>query len=106
MIIGFASGIEAEELPWVTPQAVLRNFSLGGVLLSYGESPPIGYGTNMTPYSVGLQVQERLVEMLRAGQIRPLVTETYDYAKLPEALLRMEDRSTVGRVVVDFASGS
>jgi NADPH:quinone reductase len=108
LIIGFASGIEAEEVPMVNGRKLcFGSFSLVGVMLAYGETPPIGYGTNMTPYSVGLQVHERLVEMLRAGQIRPLVSEAYDYTELPEALLRMEDRGTVGRVVMDFAaSGS
>ncbi len=103
LVVGFASGIEAEEVPMVNGRKLcFGGFSLVGVMLAYGESPPIGYGTNMTPYSVGLQVHERLVGMLRAGQIRPLVSETYGYTKLPQALLRMEDRGTVGRVVVDF----
>lgn len=104
LVIGFASGIEAEEVPMVNGRKLcFGSFSVVGVMLGYGDNPPLGSGTNLTPYSVGLEVHEHLVEMLRAGQIRPLVSETYDYTKLPEALLRMEERDTVGRVVMDFA---
>ena len=82
------------------------SFSLVGVMLGYGDNPPLGSGTNLTPHSVGQEIHDRLVGMLRAGQIRPLVSEVRDYLELPQALLSMEERNTVGRVVMDFASGS
>ena len=40
MIIGFASAIEAEDEPTVTPRALcFGNVSIGGVLLSYRDDP-------------------------------------------------------------------
>jgi hypothetical protein len=44
--------------------------------------------------------------MLRAGQIKPLVSEVRSYLELPQSLLAMEERNTVGRIVMDFGSGS
>ena len=107
LIIGFASGIEAEEVPMVNGRKLcFGSFSLVGVMLGYGDNPPLGSGTNLTPHAVGQEIHDKLVGMLRAGQIRPLVSEVRDYVELPQALLGMEDRNTVGRVVMNFGAGS
>ena len=78
------------------------NISLLGVILSYRNPKAMlpGSGFNPTPPEVGQQVHERLVEMLRAGRIRPLVGKTVPFVELPAALDQMEDRATVGRVVI------
>ena len=49
---------------------------------------------------IGRQVQERLVEMLAAGTIHPVVGATVPFEGLPVALEEMEARRTVGRTVV------
>jgi NADPH2:quinone reductase len=101
LIIGFASGIEAEEIPMVNGRALcFGNFSLVGVILAYGEAPPPGSGFNPTPYPVAKKIHDHLVDMLRAGTIRTLVSETVPFEQLPQALDRMEARATVGRIVV------
>jgi NADPH2:quinone reductase len=101
LIIGFASGIEAEEIPMVNGRALcFGNFSLVGVILAYGEAPPPGSGFNPTPYPVAKKIHDHLVDMLRAGTIRTLVSETVPFEQLPQALDRMEERATVGRIVV------
>ncbi|HEX4016052.1 MAG TPA: NADPH:quinone oxidoreductase family protein [Frankiaceae bacterium] len=103
LIIGFASGIEAEEIPMVNGRALcFGNFSLVGVILSYGEAPPPGSGYNPTPYPIAKGIHEHLVELLRAGKIRTLVSETVPFQELPQALDRMEERATVGRIVVQI----
>ena len=62
LVIGFASGIEAEEMPIVNGRKLcFGSFSLVGVMLGYGDNPPLGSGTNLTPHSVGLQMHEHLV---------------------------------------------
>jgi len=111
LIIGFASGIEAEEVPMVSGRAFcFGNFDVVGVILTYhdddvrpgGDWPlPVPVPRfNPTPVSVGRQVQAHLVELLDAGAIRPLVGEVVPFEALPDALDRMEARTTTGRIVV------
>jgi NADPH2:quinone reductase len=49
-------------------------------------------------------VHVHLVDLLRAGKIRPIVGEVVSFDRLPEALEKMEARSTMGRVVVQIGS--
>ena len=104
MLIGFASAIEAEDEPTVTPRALcFGNVSIGGVLLSYRIDPSVtkrGAGFNVVPRSVGDEIQRSLVALLDAGKIRPVIGRTVDFADLPAALDEMEERRTVGRTVV------
>ena len=104
MLIGFASAIEAEDEPTVTPRALcFGNVSIGGVLLSYRIDPSVtkrGAGFNVVPRSVGDEIQRSLVALLDAGKIRPVIGRTVDFADLPAALDEMEERKTVGRTVV------
>jgi NADPH2:quinone reductase len=103
LVIGFASGIEAEEVPMVNGRALcFGNFSLVGVILAYGDPVAPGSGFNPTPYSVAKQVHEHLVDLLRGGQLRPLVSKTVPFEQLPQALDEMESRATTGRVVVQI----
>ncbi len=101
LVVGFASGIEAEEVPMVNGRALcFGNFSLVGVILAYSRPGPAGFGFNPTPPEIGKEIHEKLVGMLRDGKIRPLVGKVVDFERLPEALDEMEARSTTGRVVV------
>jgi NADPH:quinone reductase len=103
LVVGFASGIEAEEVPMVNGRMLcFGNFSLVGVILAYMDPAlvPPGSGFNATPPEIGNQIQRELVELLRGGQIKPLVGDTYPFEALPAALEKMEDRATVGRVVI------
>lgn len=65
---------------------------------------PVGTGYNPVPRSVGEAVHEHLVELLRAGHIRPMVGGTVPYTELPAALDAMEARATIGRTVVRWRS--
>ncbi len=103
LVVGFASGIEAEEVPMVTGRTLcFGNISLVGVILAYGDPSaiPPGSGFNPTPPEIGEAVQRHLVELVAAGRIRPIVGKTVPFSELPGALEEMEDRSTVGRVVI------
>lgn len=109
LIVGFASGIEVEEIATVTPRRLcFGNYSVNGVLLSY-TSDPIAVrratGFNVMPRAVGDAVHARLCELLNAGAIRPMIGRQVDFSDLPEALDAMEDRATVGRVVVRVRPG-
>jgi len=104
LIVGFASGIEAEEVATVTPRRLcFGQFSIHGVLLSYTSDPIAARratGFNITPRAVGDAVHARLLELLDSGSIHPIVGREGDFLDLPAALDAMEDRATIGRVVV------
>jgi NADPH:quinone reductase-like Zn-dependent oxidoreductase len=104
LVIGFSSGIEAEEVPMVNGRKLcFGNISLMGVILSYRDPALVapGSGFNPVPPEVGRQIHDRLVELLEQGQIHPIVGQTVPFERLPAALDEMEDRSTTGRVVVE-----
>lgn len=107
LVIGFASGIEAEEEAWVTGrQLCFGSFSVCGVMLAYTSDPLAARrfsGFNITPRAVGEQVHAELLALLDAGAIHPVVGREVDFADLPVALDAMEDRATVGRVVVHLS---
>ena len=106
MIIGFASAIEAEDEPTVTPRSLcFGNVSIGGVLLSYRIDPTIAkraVGFNVVPRSVGDEIQRSLEALLAEGKIRPVIGRTVSFADVPAARDDMEDRKTNGRTVVLF----
>lgn len=104
MLTGFASGIEKEdEASSMTFRPLLfGNFSLGGVLLSYGDAEATrkAAGINIVPRRVGDAVQARLETLLCEGRIRPIVGREASYAELPQELERMERRETMGRTII------
>ena len=111
MVIGFASGIEAEEVPMVSGRALcFGNFDLVGVILAYVEVIAAPHVTQFAPVpvprfnpptvDVGRQVQNHLLELLAAGAIRPIIGRTVPFEEVAQALEGMESRQTVGRVVV------
>ena len=106
LVVGFASGIEAEEVPMVNGRTLcFGNISLMGVILSYRDPAlmPPGSGFNPTPREIGDEVHAHLLELLRAGRIHPLVGKTVTFEELPAALEEMEARATIGRVVVQIS---
>ena len=107
LIVGFASGIEAEEVATVTPRRLcFGQYLVHGVLLSYTSDPIAARratGFNITPRAIGDAVHARLLELLDDGAISPIIGREVDFADLPAALDAMEDRSTIGRVVVHVA---
>jgi NADPH2:quinone reductase len=111
LCVGFASGIEAEEVPMVSGRALcFGNFDLVGVILAYVDDAAAPYVTDFVPVpvprfnppttAIGQQVQARLLELLVAGSIRPIVGRTVPFERLAQALDDMESRVTVGRIVV------
>ncbi|CAB4767491.1 unannotated protein [freshwater metagenome] len=107
LIVGFASGIEAEEIATVAPRSLcFGNFSMGGVMLSYSSHASAvraATGFNITPRRTADELHARLVGLLDDGAIAPVVGEVVAFSELPVALERMEQRATIGRVVVDLA---
>jgi NADPH:quinone reductase len=111
LCVGFASGIEAEEVPMVSGRALcFGNFDLVGVILAYVPPSAVPHVGGFVPVpvprfnppttEVGHQVQAHLLRLLAAGSIRPIIGATVPFDALPEALDAMESRRSVGRIVV------
>jgi NADPH:quinone reductase-like Zn-dependent oxidoreductase len=111
-MIGFASGIEAEEVPLVAGRALcFGNFDLLGVILSYVDDALAPFVTPYAPVpvprfnpptaTIGQRVHAHLLELLDRGRIRPVVGRRVPFDGLPQALEDMEARSTTGRIVLE-----
>jgi NADPH:quinone reductase len=103
LLIGFASGIEAEDAGIVPRPVLFGNFSLCGVCHAYVDDPlqlkqAIGY--NFPSHADGERVHARVLELVRDGRVRPVVGKEVPFGGLPAALQAMAERRTVGRVVV------
>jgi NADPH2:quinone reductase len=103
MLTGFSSGIEAEDRPGPTARPLMfGNFSMGGVLLSYGDAEATrrAAGFNILPRALGDKIQAHLESLLAEGRIRPIVGREAPSADLPQELERMERRETMGRTII------
>jgi NADPH2:quinone reductase len=106
-MIGFASGIEAEDLPLtVMPRTILfASITLIGVMLAYVGDPRYenpAPGIHLLPRAIGERVQRSLEALLAEGRIRPMIGEVVGFEELPAALDRMDQRLTTGRTIVTF----
>lgn len=112
LVVGFASGIEAEEVPMVSGRALcFGNFDLVGVILSYVDAAVAPHATPFAPVPVprfnppvseiGQRIHARLLALLERGAIRPIVGQRVPFEGLARALEAMESRSTMGRIVVE-----
>ena len=112
LVIGFAGGIEAEDVPMVSGRMLcFGNFDIVGVILAYNDAPESpAWSANRTvpvlrfnppPATLGEQIHERLLGLLDAGDIRPIVGGSVPFEELPRALEEMEARTTIGRIVVE-----
>ena len=112
LVVGFASGIEAEEVPMISGRALcFGNFDVVGVILGYRDRVVGTTSTTSCPCPVprfnapsaetGQAVQAHLLELLAAGKIAPIVGKRVPFEQLPQALDEMESRATIGRIVIE-----
>lgn len=104
LIAGWSEGIELEDAHYLTPRAMAYgNFSLCGVCLVY-VNDPLGVrrtmGFNWPGRSEGQQAHATILELIRTGRIRPTVARELEFDDVPAALEDMEQRKTMGRLVV------
>ena len=103
LVVGFASGIEAEEIPMVSGRALcFGNFDIVGVILAYVDAAVVPRMTDhvqsrcpastLPTTQVGGEVQAHLLELLTAGAIRPMIGRTVPFEGLAQALDDMESR--------------
>ena len=103
LLVGFASGIEAEDEGIVPRPILFGNFDLAGVCLAYVDDPLAvkrASGHNFPSAADARRVHGELVDLLLAGELHPVVDREVPFTELPAALEAMERRDTIGRVVV------
>ena len=103
LLVGFASGIEAEDEGIVPRPILFGNFDLAGVCLAYVDDPLAvkrASGHNFPSAADARRVHRELVDLLLAGELHPVVDREVPFTELPAALEAMERRDTIGRVVV------
>ena len=107
LVVGFSADIAAEDHGIVPRPIVFGNFSLCGVCLAYVDDPVAAKraagGSNFPARAAGTRAHTRLLDLVRQGQVRPVVGLELPFAALPEGLTALERRETVGRVVVRLA---
>jgi NADPH:quinone reductase len=108
LIIGFASGIEEEERPMSIQPSIYGNFDLLGVCFAFVDSPraPRTFGLNFLSTAQGVDIWNRVLQLARAGTIRPVIGRQIEFAEVPAALEALERRETTGRTVVRTPTGS
>ncbi len=103
LLVGFASGIEAEDEGIVPRPVLFGNFSLSGVCLAYTDDPAVlkeltGY--NFPSHADGQRMHAGILDLVARRAVRPIVGRTVAFEALPHALQDMADRRTIGRTVV------
>jgi NADPH2:quinone reductase len=103
VLAGFASGIESEDEGMVPRPILFGNFSLVGVCLAYVDDPlavKAAVGSNFLSRADALALHDRVLGLVTAGDVKPVVGLDVPFEELPQALDAMEQRRTVGRIVV------
>lgn len=103
LLVGFASGIEAEDEGIVPRPVLFGNFSLCGVCHAYVEDPLAlkrARGFNFPSHADGERVHAAILDLVRDGRVRPVVGAEVAFGDLPAALQSMANRETLGRTVV------
>jgi len=103
LLVGYAEDIANDGAPLSPAPAIYGNFSLLGVCLAYTLDPlatRLGIGLNLPTRADGLETHRRILELLRTGSVRTVVTSEVPFEELPEAMERQERRETMGRTVI------
>jgi NADPH:quinone reductase len=103
LLVGYAQDITNDGAPLSPQPAIYGNFSLCGVCLAYTSDPlatRLTTGLNWPSRAEGLEAHRRILDLLRSGRVRTVVTSEIPFGELPEAMERQERRETVGRTVV------
>jgi len=106
LMMGFASNKVVADEPFIVPRRImLGNLKLCGVLLGY--QPPemaavlkTAMGWNFATSELGANIMREIVELVLAGEVRPVIGETIDFEDIPEKIEAMANRQTTGRTVV------
>ena len=105
VMMGFASDKKFADEKLIVPRRVIAgNMKLCGALLAYAEAPvrammKKAMGWNFCPRELGVDITRQVVELVRAGRVRPVIGQVVPFEEIPAALTRMVQRQTVGRII-------
>ncbi len=108
LMMGFASDKSKADEPSIVPRKVIAaNIKLCGVLLSYAEPDFAAMlkqmmGFNFLPRETGERITDSIVELVRAGTVRPVIGQQIGFEDVPDAIVAMVERRTIGRTVVEL----
>lgn len=103
---GFSSNKAVADEPFVVPRRVaFANISLCGVLLNYAGDEMVDLlktmmGWNVARTALGAQITSEIVELVRAGAVRPVVGAVGRFEELPELIDAMARRQSSGRTII------
>ena len=106
VMMGFASNKVVADEKFIVPRRVmLCNLKLCGVMLNYADPAMVGMlktvmGWNVASIELGRRIHGEIIELVRAGKVRPVIGRTVPFEDAPSALAAMADRETVGRTIV------
>jgi NADPH:quinone reductase len=106
LMMGFASNKKVADEKFIVPRQVcLANIKLCGVLLAYVSDPmgamlKQGMGWNFPPQSLGTQINQRIVDLVLARKVRPVIGKMLKFSEIPEACEQMAAGTTTGRTVI------
>jgi NADPH2:quinone reductase len=84
---------------------IAANIKLCGALLAYA-TPEIAafvkqaVGYNFAPRELGEQMMASILELVRTGDVRPVIGSVVPFEELPSAIEAMAKRQTTGRTIV------
>lgn len=106
LMMGFASNKKVADEKFIVPRRVaLGNLRLCGVLLAYVDDPMAammkkGVGWNFPSSRLGAEITAKIVELILAKKVRPVIGSVVDFSQVPAAFEAMAAKKTVGRTVV------
>jgi NADPH2:quinone reductase len=105
-MMGAASDKAKVDEPFVVPrQVIAANIKLCGALLAYA-TPEIAafvkqaVGYNFAPRELGEEIMRSVIDLVRAGTVRPVIGSVVGFDELPTAIDAMGRRATTGRTIV------
>ncbi|HEV8206111.1 MAG TPA: zinc-binding dehydrogenase [Acidimicrobiia bacterium] len=105
VIMGFASDKTVADEPFYVPRRVAAgNLKLCGVLLAYAE-PAVAtmvkqaMGFNFLSRELGEHITREVVDLVRAGRVRPVIGSVIGFDEVPAAIDAMAKRRTTGRTI-------
>lgn len=110
LMMGFASNKVVADEPFVVPrQIAFANIKLCGVMLNYANDDMVHtmksfMGWNVSPSRLGAEIMAGIVDLVRAGAVRPVIGAVVDFEELPVLITAMGNRETTGRLIVKVAS--
>ena len=106
VMMGAASDKTKVDEPFVVPrQVIAANIKLCGALLAYA-TPDIAafvkqaVGYNFAPRELGEEIMASVIDLVRAGDVRPVIGSVVGFDALPAAIDAMARRLTTGRTII------